>query len=366
MNLQRNKFVSDKSQDLLKMVRPGKLLIPIGIGLGVASYMLYRNFDSKAFEHISWTWYTTFWLLLALLMVVIRDFAYMWRIRVLTDKELNWRKCFEVIMLWEFASAIAPAILGGGFAFAILIINKERISFGKSISVVMFTSFLDGLFFALIAPVVYFIAGREGLFSSLNSEAAQQLAHGKELYFTFWFIYFAILFYKLIIAYALFVNAHAVKQFLNKLFSFKYLKKWQAKANETGEEMVIASKELQGKNVAYWLRSFTATCISWSARFIIINCIIMAFSSIPFDHFLLYARQVVMGILMIGSPTPGGSGVAEIMFSNFLGEFIDNKSLTSSLALLWRLISYYPYLFVGAIVLPRWVNRVFKKDELLK
>ena len=271
MNLQRNKFVSDKSQDLLKMVRPGKLLIPIGIGLGVASYMLYRNFDSKAFEHISWTWYTTFWLLLALLMVVIRDFAYMWRIRVLTDKELNWRKCFEVIMLWEFASAIAPAILGGGFAFAILIINKERISFGKSISVVMFTSFLDGLFFALIAPVVYFIAGREGLFSSLNSEAAQQLAHGKELYFTFWFIYFAILFYKLIIAYALFVNAHAVKQFLNKLFSFKYLKKWQAKANETGEEMVIASKELQGKNVAYWLRSFTATCIIWSARFIIIN-----------------------------------------------------------------------------------------------
>lgn len=54
------------------------------------------------------------------------------------------------------------------------------------------------------------------------------------------------------------------------------------------------------------------------------------------------------------------------MFKNFLGEFIDNKTLTSSLALLWRLISYYPYLFIGAIVLPRWVNRVFKKDELLK
>ena len=85
-------------------------------------------------------------------------------------------------MLWEFASAIAPAILGGGFAFAILIINKEKISFGKSISVVMFTSFLDGLFFAIVAPLVYFIAGREGLFSNLNAEAVQQLAHGKELF----------------------------------------------------------------------------------------------------------------------------------------------------------------------------------------
>lgn len=355
----------NKASDLLKLVKPRKLLVPIAIGLGAASYMLFRNFDSRAFDHISWTWYTTFWLLLALLMVVIRDFAYMWRIRVLTDKELNWKKCFEVIMLWEFASAIAPAILGGGFAFAILIINKEKISFGKSISVVMFTSFLDGLFFALIAPLVYFIAGREGLFSNLNSAAAQQLAHGKELYFTFWFIYFAILAYKLVIAYALFVNAHAVKQFLNKVFSIKLLHKWKQNANETGEEMVIASKQLQGKKLDYWLKSFAATCLSWSARFIIINCIIMAFSTIPFNHFLLYARQVVMGILMIGSPTPGGSGVAEIMFSNFLGEFIDNKSLTSSLALLWRLISYYPYLFIGAIVLPRWVNRVFKKEELL-
>ena len=240
--------MSTKASDLLNMVKPSKLLVPIVIGLGAASYLLFRNFDSKAFEHISWTWYTTFWLLLSLLMVVIRDFAYMWRIRVLTDKELNWRKCFEVIMLWEFCSAIAPAILGGGFAFAILIINKEKISFGKSISVVMFTSFLDGLFFALVAPLVYFGVGREGLFSSMNSEAAQQLAHGRELYFTFWFIYFAILIYKIIIAYALFVNAQAVKQFLHKLFSIKFLQKWQHNADETGEEMVIASKQLQGKN----------------------------------------------------------------------------------------------------------------------
>ena len=355
-----------KASQLLNMVKPSKLLVPIVIGLGAASYMLFRNFDSNAFQKISWTWLTSYWLLLAFFMVVVRDFSYMWRIRILTDKELNWRKCFEVIMLWEFASAIAPAILGGGFAFAILIINKEKISFGKSISVVMFTSFLDGLFFAIVAPLVYFIAGRDGLFSNLNAEAVQQLAHGKELYYTFWIIYFTILAYKLVIAYALFINAHAVKQLLEKIFSLKFLHKWKHSATVTGEEMVIAANELKGKKINYWLKSFTATCLSWSARFIIINCIIMAFSTISFNHFLLYARQVVMGILMIGSPTPGGSGVAEIMFSNFLGEFIDNKSLTSSLALLWRLISYYPYIFIGAIVLPRWVKRVFAKEEITK
>jgi uncharacterized protein (TIRG00374 family) len=128
--------------------------------------------------------------------------------------------------------------------------------------------------------------------------------------------------------------------------------------------MVIASRELKNKKLNYWFWSFLATCLSWSARFFIINFIIMAFSEVEFNHILLYSRQVVIGILMIGSPTPGGSGAAEIMFGNFLGEFIGNASLTSALALLWRLISYYPYIFLGAVILPRWLARVFKTAEM--
>ncbi len=350
--------------ELYELVRPRKILIPIVLGLGVASFMLYRNFDPNAFNNVRWTMQSTYWLLMAFVMVFIRDLAYMVRLRVLTDNQLNWKQSFDVIMLWEFCSAIAPAILGGGFAFAIFIINKEKIKMGRSISVVMFTSFLDGMFFALIAPLVYFTVGKDGLFSTINSQSAQQLSHGNTLYFTFWLIYFLVLAYKLLVAYALFINARAVKKWLINLFTIPILRKWRHKAYDTGSEMVIASVALKKQKLGYWVKSFMATCVSWSARFIIINCIIMAFSSIPFDHFLLYARQVVMGILMIGSPTPGGSGVAELVFSNFLGEFIDNIALTSTLALLWRLISYYPYLFIGAIVLPRWIKRVFTKEVL--
>lgn len=351
------------SSEILKKINPKRIVWPILIGLGVASYLLYRNFDIHAFDNISWTWTSTFWMLMALVMLFIRDFAYMIRIRVLTDNEINWRSSFEVIMLWEFASALAPAILGGGFAFAIYILSKEKVKLGKSISVIMFTSFLDGLFFALVAPLIYFTVGKERLFSSINPQTLQQLAHGQELYYTFWIIYFIVLAYKLLVAYALFINARAVKSLLIKLFSWKLLRRWRYNAMETGTELVIASRELKKQNSAYWFKSFAATCASWTARFIIINCIISAFTAVPVDHYLLYGRQVVMGILMIGSPTPGGSGVAEVIFSNFLGEFIGNASLTVSLALLWRLISYYPYLFAGVIVLPRWIKRVFSSEE---
>jgi uncharacterized membrane protein YbhN (UPF0104 family) len=60
-------------------------------------------------------------------------------------------------------------------------------------------------------------------------------------------------------------------------------------------------------------------------------------------------------------PVANGAGFAEFMFTNFLGEFIANPSLTVTLAFVWRLFSYYPYLIVGAIVLPRWLARVYVK-----
>lgn len=347
---------------ILKTFHPRRIIWPILIGLGAISFFLVRNFDKQAFASIQWTWTSSYWILLAFVMVAVRDLSYMYRIKVLTDYKLTWLSCFNIIFLWEFASALAPPVLGGGFAFAIFIINGENIKMGKSIAVVLFTSFLDGLFFAIMAPLVFFIAGKESLFSGvdINPEQVLKFVHGQELYVVFWLIYFVILAYKVLVAYALFINAYSVKWLLLKLFSLPLLKRWHLKAEQTGDELIIASQELKKQNLAYWLKSTAATFMSWTARFIIINCIIMAFSTGEISHFILYARQVVMGILNIGSPTPGGSGVAEVAFVKFLSEYIP-YGLSASLALLWRLITYYPYLFIGAIILPKWLEKTFKK-----
>ena len=55
----------------------------------------------------------------------------------------------------------------------------------------------------------------------------------------------------------------------------------------------------------------------------------------------------------------------EFMFSDFLSEFIPH-GLSATLGLLWRLISYYPYLFIGAIILPRWIRKRFGCSEAAK
>jgi len=94
---------------------------------------------------------------------------------------------------------------------------------------------------------------------------------------------------------------------------------------------------------------------------LVVNFLILSITPVG-DHFLVFARQLIMWVILLISPTPGGSGIAEFIFSDFLGDFIP-VGLTAALALLWRVVSYYPYIFIGAIVLPNWIKRVFKPHE---
>jgi uncharacterized protein (TIRG00374 family) len=325
--------------------------------------MLYNSFTPGAFDGVQFTMQSVLWMIMAFLMVVVRDVAYMVRIRVLTDKLLNWRKSFQVIMIWEFASAVIPPSLGGGFAVAIYVLNKEKIELGKSIAVILFSSLLDGIFLGVMAPVAYFLAGGESLFLNLNIKVPDFLSfliNEKSIAFTFWLVYFALLFYKLVVAFALFVDAKAVKKLLVAIFRLPVLKRFAMAAQTTGDEMIIASAELKGKKLSYWFNAILSTFVSWSARFLIINFIIAAFSPAYINHLVMYSKQIIIGVINIISPTPGGSGLAEIMFSQFFkAELQENLTLASALALLWRLISYYPYIFAGVIILPRWLKRVY-------
>lgn len=350
------------SGKILKTFRPSRIMLPVILGLGAASYLLFRNFDKQAFMNLQFTWSGVFWLFMALVMMVFRDGAYMVRIRALTDNHLNWRQAFNVIMLWEFSSALAPGMLGGGFVFAIFILNREKINMGKSITAIMLSSFQDGVFLAIMAPLVYFTIGKERLFSTLDVSNMSPVKFGAGFYYTFWAVYFIILAYKVFVAYALFINPRFIKWLLVKLFSLPILKRWKRHALETGSQLIVASNGLKNKSRSFWINSFLGTFVSWTARYSIVNCLILAFHNVPVENFLIFARQVIMGIIILFSPTPGGSGLAEFMFSDFLGEFIPH-GLSASLGLLWRLVSYYPYIFLGAIILPKWIRNHFKRDQ---
>lgn len=339
---------------LLKNFSTARILAPVAIGLTITGLLIWRTADLTALEHLSWTWRTSFWIFLGLLSQVVRDGMYVVRLHHLTDKKLTWSRTFVVIMLWEFASALAPGMLGGGFLFAIWFLSRENVDTGTSITVITFTSFLDGIFLAIMAPLVYFWVGHEALFAGTEFTGTFV---GRSIFAAFWVVYFIILAYKLFVAYALFVNPTFIKRALVGIFSLPLLRRWRRNAVTTGNQLIVAANGLKHRGWGYWWPALLTTFASWTARFLVVNCILHAFPhGFAFSDVEVFGKQVIMGIIVLLSPTPGGSGLAEFIFNDFLGMYVA-PGLAPAIALLWRLLSYYPYILIGAILLPRWVRR---------
>ena len=74
-------------------------------------------------------------------------------------------------------------------------------------------------------------------------------------------------------------------------------------------------------NYKFWLKACSSTFLSWSSRYLVANALIMAFFAVS-DQFLLFARQLVIWIMMLVMPTPGGSGFAEYVFSSYCSDLI--------------------------------------------
>lgn len=324
----------------------------------------FRLYNYKnALQNINWTSYTILWLLVSLVMMAVRDLAYMYRIRVLTDFKISWRRSFDVIMLWEFASAITPSIVGGS-GVAVYIVHKEGVSLGRSTAVVMVTAMLDELFYILTVPMVFLLVGMDNLFPDGIEKSMFGMPLGAVHIFAIG--YFFIVALTTIISTAIFFFPQGFKSLLVKICSLGFLNKWMESAKQMGDDIIVTSRELRGKSLSFWLKSFGATFFSWTARFWVVNFIIMAFGSVSvMEHFEIYARQLVMWVIMLISPTPGGSGVAEFIFSGFLKEYIP-IGLAILMAVLWRLISYYPYLFIGSIILPNWLKRIYVGRKMIR
>jgi uncharacterized protein (TIRG00374 family) len=314
-----------------------------------------KDFDPETYANVHWTIKSILFLLLAILLEAIRDIAYMYRIRLLTDKKISWRHSFQTIMLWEFASALTPSVVGGS-AVALYIVNKEINNVGKSTAIVMITALLDEMFYILMVPLMFLFVGFDELFINTEFNLFNFGQFPTEVIFIIGYGFILLL--TSIITFAIFFKPHVFKKILEGIFKLKLLKRWRKKATKTGEEIIITSQEMKGKSMGFWAKAFGSTLFSWTARFLVINALILVLVE-GGDQFLIYARQLVMWVILLISPTPGGSGVAEFMLPKFLGEFMNGYG--NEIALGWRLLSYYSYLIIGSIVLPVWLRRVYRR-----
>src|SRR5690606_35251712 len=341
------------NKEIFKTLNPNKIWLPVLIGLGIVFYMFYSDPDINARTLRGVFDASTAPVLLAILFVLLRDLGYIYRIREITDRYLSWSRALYVIVLWEFASAVTPSVVGGT-AVAAFIIHKEGIKLGRALAYVMVTAIMDNLFFVIAAPIILFFA-QGHIFPETR---VLELRIGSSLEYLFWVSYSLYTLYSILMAAALFYRPRVFKWILLKLFSIKWLRKWKYNANDYGDQIIEASRQLKGKKLRYWSLIIGSTICIWSARHLMLNSLIAAYNSLTItEHIIIFARQIIMWIVMMISPTPGSSGTAEFFFAQFFTEFLTGYTFVTSI--LWRMLSYYPYLLLGAIFLPRWIRQVF-------
>ncbi len=311
-----------------------------------------RGIDSLLNVHLAP--YGLLFLLCALLANAMRDVGYMLRLRVLSSGAFSWKQSFEVTMLWEFSNAVAPAVIGGT-SIAVYVMSRERIGLGRSAALALATVMLDELFFLLFAPLVFFGVGIDKLFPAQLEEALW----GLPVQTLFWIGYAFIAVMKLGIFYSVFFRPRAIKLLLVNLFKHRWLRRLRPRIADAGDDLINASAEYKTKPFGFWLKAIGASWCSWCSRFLVLNFIAAAFFPVS-NHPLMYARQIVLWVVLLISPTPGASGAAEFAFTGFMSDLLPAGAMLVLVALLWRLLTYYIYLFAGVVVLPRWLKRTSK------
>ncbi len=349
--------LTTEQQEGLQSIRISRIIIPVLLGIGAVFYMLWSRFDPDEFATIDWTSHTFFWIGLSVFLLVIRHLAYATRLRILSEGEFSWSKCIELIFIWEFSSAVSPTSVGGS-AVAFFVLAQEKLSTAKTATIVLYTIVLDSFFFIFGLPLLYLLFG-----SGMIRPNAGSLAEIGGWGYYFLFAYTVMFIYSSIFFYGLFISPKKIKQFLSLISSIGFLKKrYKEQFDKLGADMMIASAELRRQKAGFHLTAFLATSVAWSCRFLLLNCLIIAFIvALPIDfwtQFELYARLKSMFVIIAFSPTPGGAGFVEILFGGFLSDYVDNQTYATVISTIWRLLSYYTYLLAGAIIIPIWIRKI--------
>lgn len=353
-----------QEQSIKKQFSYTRIVIVIAISLLISGYLIYTSFNYEALKQIEWAPHAITWIAIGALMIVVRHIGYMYRLRLITDKKLSWRQSFNVISLWEFSSAVTPSTVGGA-AVAIWFMKKENLSLGKSAATSMLTIFLDQVFLAIAGLLLFLVLGGNAMFAgdaqcrSQSDLPMMRAFHNMQTVYFFGYGFFLILIAGL--AYGLFVNAQAFKSLLSGIFSIPFLRRWKNDAIHTGDDMILTSQELKTKGKGFWWKAILSTGITWTAFFLIPMCIIHAFFDPSLsDAPVIFSRMFAIWMLMLLPISPGGAGIAELTFSAMMCDFTA-PALVATLALIWRLLTFYPYLIAGVIILPRWINKKYSR-----
>lgn len=336
-----------------------RVLLPLALGIGVTYFLFREEIDNGTLTSFEWSGRMIGSFFIAFIFLIGRDFGLAWRFHTIAAPTLSWFRAFRVDLMCAFTSAVTPSAMGGS-AFAIFYLNREGVKLGKATTMTLTTLFLDELFFVIFCPIIIYILPLSDIFgTSLDSGFLK----GVET--VFWLVYTGIVVWTLILFWGILLKPHVVARYIDRLFSIRLLRRFSKGAHEMGQNMIEASKTVKKATFTWWAKVLCATILSWFSRYLVVNALFWGF--VPeASGLLVFGRQFVVWVILMVSPTPGGSGISEWLFTEYYGDLIGSHSVALVLALSWRIISYYFYLIVGSIIVPFYFSKKRNKQIEVK
>ena len=335
------------------------LWLAASIGLMVIVGMMIREFDVDALGKVELSPRFFLGVSLAVLLFVVQNLMLSLRFRHLCQRKLSLSQSFRINVLCEFTSAVTPSAVGGsGLAFIYL--NREGVTMGRSIFTMFAALLADEAFLAISSFLLYLLVPSDVLFCMAdNMGVCREVGHewikgGIHLVFLGSALIVAV--WTAILYLLLLHRPQMLGWVLKWCCKIPFLRRFQAKVEKFSQDMTMASIEAKQEGMRFWTKLMGYTSMAWLSRFGIVVAILLAFQ-VHGNMWVAWCRQWVMWMISILSPTPGGSGVAELMFRLYYSDFLPDASIAILAAMLWRLIFYYPFLIMGALVLPKWIEK---------
>ena len=315
------------------------LWLAASIGLVVIVGMMIREFDVEVLSRIDLSPRFFLGVVMGVLLFAVQNLMLTLRFRHLCQRKLSVAEAFRINVLCEFTSAVTPSAVGGsGLAFVYL--NREGITMGRSIFTMFAALLADEAFLAISCVLLYFCVPSHLLFSladgvGISADATNEwIKGGVQVIFIVSTLIVAV--WTAILYLLLLHRPQILGWVLKGCCKIPFLRRFLPKVEKFSEEMTMASKEAKLEGGRFWLQLMGYTSLAWLSA---------------------WCRQWVMWMISILSPTPGGSGVAELMFRLYYSDFLPDASVAILAAMLWRAIFYYPFLVMGTLVLPKWIAR---------
>ncbi len=327
-----------------------KTALPIVIGVGVVVWLFLKDFNPAALSILTFDTRTVLSLAACLIFVAGRDFGLTWRFRTITDGRLSWRRALRVDIMCAFTSAITPSAVGGS-ALAIFYLNREGIKVGQATTLTLTTLFLDEMFFVVFCPILVMVLPVDELFGMTTGNTFLE-----SVKVIFWLVYAGIVIWAAILFTGILARPEWLERTVVKLFSLRWLRRWKKGAVKMTSGMRATSAWVKGQSRRWWLNVFGATTLSWFSRYLVVNALFFGFVPAA-SQLMVFGRQFVVWVVLMISPTPGGSGVSEWLFTNYYGDLIGDLSAALVIAMIWRVVSYYIYLVAGTCLLPSYFRK---------